>query len=147
MSRTDKAKNIWKVAEVIAENPHATIRDIAKEADIWIWTVHRAKTELEQTGTKDETIAYIVWSSKRNLKNISKANEAMTKKLLKEYLDSDWEEYTVKEDKDVKELIHLLNKISAISNDDLKRITVLWWDLTNKDWWLIVNTISFSDLP
>jgi hypothetical protein len=30
-----------------------------------------------------------VGSSKRNLKNISKANEAMTKKLLEEYLDFD----------------------------------------------------------
>jgi hypothetical protein len=66
----------------------------------------------------------------------------MTKKLLEEYLDFDWEEYKVKWDKNIKELIHLLNKISAISNDDLKRITVLWWDITDEKWWLKAQVVQ-----
>lgn len=139
-----KAVNIWKVAEVKANNPHATYAEIEEETGLAPATIYKATQELKQNWSKDETIAYIVGSSKRNLKNISKANEAMTKKLLEEYLDFDWEEYIVKEDKDIKELIHLLNKISTISNDDLKRITVLWWDLTNEKWWF--KSISELDL-
>lgn len=47
--RTDKRKNVWKVAEVLAVNPNKTDREIAKETGIWKSTVNRAKEELGQS--------------------------------------------------------------------------------------------------
>lgn len=32
--RVDKRINVWKVAEVLAENPNKTIREIAEETDL-----------------------------------------------------------------------------------------------------------------
>ncbi len=48
--RTDKRKNVGKVAEKLIENPNKTEREIAKETWLWKSTVNRAKQELGQTG-------------------------------------------------------------------------------------------------
>ena len=66
--RTDKRKNVGKVAEALINNPNKTVREIAKETWIGTSTVQRAKVEVAQTGTKDETIAYIVDKSKERIK-------------------------------------------------------------------------------
>jgi len=47
--RTDKRKNIGKVAEVLAKNPQATVREIAQETDMSIGAVHNSKVEVEQS--------------------------------------------------------------------------------------------------
>ena len=66
--RTDKRKNVGKVAEVLIKNPNKTVREIAKETDLSIGAVHNSKKEVEQSWTKDPTIAYIVDKSKDRIK-------------------------------------------------------------------------------
>ena len=118
--RTDKRKNVWKVAEVLAKNPNKTVREIWKEVWLWSSTVQRAKEEVAQSGTKDETIAYIVGSSKERLKRIQGImNRFIDETEAKEELTR-WDTALIKE----------------IAKDDMARITVLWWALTDSDWWL-----------
>ncbi len=133
--RTDKRKNVGKVAEVLAKNPNKTVREIAKETDLWTWTVQRAKEEVEQSGTKDPTIAYIVWASKDNLKDFMKLYRAKVKQMVKENIEED-ENGEVK----MKEKSYINSKeleiISKMAKDDMARITVLWWDATDESGWL-----------
>lgn len=123
MPRTDKKKNVGKVAEELVKNPHATIRELADETWLSVWAAHSSKKEVEQSWTKDWTIAYIVGKSKDVLKWISDINAAFVDNVKKK-LD-DGEKITREEFKDV----------NSIANDELKRITVLWGDLTDDDWW------------
>jgi hypothetical protein len=57
--RTDKAKNIAKVAKTLLENPLQTEREIADGIDIWKSSVNRLKNELGQIGAKDDRIIWI----------------------------------------------------------------------------------------
>ena len=124
--RTDKKKNVWKVAEILAKNPNKTDREIAKETGIWKSTVNRAKEELGQTGAKDETIAYIVWSAKDRLKRISG--------IFDRYI---WE---VEEKPEINAFD--MRTIKDIAKDDQARITVLWGNITDKDGWLKENSLA-----
>ena len=54
--RTDKKKNIDKVAAELAKDPLATEREIAKRTGLGNGTINRSKKELEQTGAKDPRI-------------------------------------------------------------------------------------------
>ena len=115
--RADKRKNVWKVAKVLAVKPNATVREIARETNMWTSTAHRAKEELEKTGTKDPTINYIVGASKARLEKIQWVmdrfiDETVSKKKLTR-LDT--------------------SLIKEIAKDDLQRITVLWWTVTDDD--------------
>mgnify|MGYP006323516773 CR=1 FL=1 len=65
--------------------------------------MNRAKQELEQSGAKDPTIAYIVGRSKERIKTA----QAIFDRYLKD-----------------------------IVKDDLARVTVLWWTITDEEWWL-----------
>jgi predicted transcriptional regulator len=47
--RTDKRKNVGKVAEALIKNPNKTVREIAKETDLSIGAVHNSKKEVEQS--------------------------------------------------------------------------------------------------
>lgn len=118
--RTDKRRNIGKVAEELIENPNKTEREIAKETWLWRWTVNRAKQELEQTGAKDPTIAYIVGKSKERIKTA----QAIFDRYLQESSNKEnlerWDIVLVKD----------------IVKDDLARVTVLWWTITDEEWWL-----------
>jgi len=46
--RRDSNNNLIKVAKIVLKNPHATERQIAKEANIWNWTAHRQLEYLER---------------------------------------------------------------------------------------------------
>jgi len=118
--RVDKRKNVGKVAEALIKNPNKTVREIANETDLWLWTVQRAKEELEKTGTKDETIAYIVCKSKERIKT--------AQAIFDRYLD----ESSQKEVLENKDIV----LVKDIVKDDLARVTVLWWTITDEEWWL-----------
>lgn len=128
--RVDRRKNIGKVAEVLAKKPHATTKEIKEMAKVSQWTVHNATKELELSWTKDPTIAYIVGSSKNRLKKVQA--------FFDRYLDESLE----------KEQIDLNDAkvIKDIAKDDLARITVLWWDVTDEFGGLKVSEMSSEEL-
>ena len=127
--RVDKKKNVAKVAAILTKNPHATEREIAEATWMGNGTAHRAKEELEKSGAKDETILYIVNWAKSRLKKIDDVlNRFVDESVAKDELNrSD------------------TSLIKDIANDDLKRITVLWWNVTDKDWWLRVRETDLLD--
>lgn len=118
--RTDKRKNVGKVAEALINNPNKTVREIAKETGIGSSTVQRAKVEVAQSGTKDETIAYIVDKSKERIKTA----QAIFDRYIQESSQKEILEY-----KDV-------TLVKDIVKDDLWRVTVLWGNVTDESWWL-----------
>ena len=118
--RVDKRKNIGKVAEVLTKNPNKTVRELKKETWLWLWTIHRSMIELEQTGTKDPTIAYIVGSSKNRMKR-------------SQWIFDRWLDQIEEQDKIATRDIVV---VKDIANDDMKRVTVLWGELTDEEWGL-----------
>ncbi|HNG97600.1 MAG TPA: hypothetical protein PLW93_05000 [Candidatus Absconditabacterales bacterium] len=114
--RTDKRKNVGKVAEALINNPNKTVREIAKETGIGSSTVQRAKVEVAQTGTKDETIAYIVDKSKERIKTA----QAIFDRYIQESSQKETLEY-----KDV-------TLVKDIVKDDLGRVTVLGGNVTDE---------------
>lgn len=118
--RTDKRKNVGKVAEALINNPNKTVREIAKETWIGTSTVQRAKVEVAQSGTKDETIAYIVDKSKERIKTA----QAIFDRYIQESSQKEILEY-----KDV-------TLVKDIVKDDLWRVTVLWGNVTDESGWL-----------
>lgn len=118
--RTDKRKNVGKVAEVLIKNPNKTVREIAQETWIGTSTVQRAKVEVAQSGTKDPTIAYIVEKSKERIK----AAQAIFDRYIQESAQKETLEY-----KDT-------TLIKDIVKDDLWRVTVLWGNVTDESGWL-----------
>ena len=118
--RTDKRKNVGKVAEALINNPNKTVREIAKETWIGTSTVQRAKVEVAQSGTKDETIAYIVDKSKERIKTA----QAIFDRYIQESSQKETLEY-----KDV-------TLVKDIVKDDLWRVTVLWGNVTDESGWL-----------
>ena len=139
--RKDKRNNVGSVAEVLTKHPNATIREIAEKTWLWIGTIHRAIEELEKSGTKDTTIAYIVGSAKDNLKDLTKLQRAKIKKMVSEYIieDDKWN-VSVIEWKEIN--MRDLEMMSKMWKDYMQQITVLWWDITDKDWGLKEQTIS-----
>lgn len=125
-----KAKNVWKVAKILAVNPNATQREIAKKANIAKNTVAKAQAELNQNWPKDTTIAYIVWAAKTRLQRISALKDR--------YID----QLDLTEDLWVKE-VDLANKLWQ---EDVKLVTVLWWDVTKDDWWFKIDWLSKEEL-
>lgn len=119
MPRTDKKRNVWKVAKELVKNPHATEREIAEKTWLWCWTVNRAKKELVQNGAKDTTIQYIVTKAKENLN--------LAQQIQRKYL----EQVNAKKRKLAPSEI---NEVSKISKDEMQRVTVLGWDITD-EWW------------
>lgn len=115
--RVDRRITIWKVAEVVAENPNQTVREIAKKAWLGASTVSRNTRELAQSGTKDPTIAYIVGKSKERMKKVQ------------EYFDRYLDESLSKEKLGNDETKIITN----IVKDDLARITVLWGNITDDE--------------
>jgi hypothetical protein len=92
-------------------------------------TAHRAKEELEKSGAKDETILYIVNWAKSRLKKIDD--------VLNRFVNESVAKYELNRSD--------TSLIKDIANDDLKRITVLWWNITDKDWWLRVRETDLLD--
>ncbi len=58
--RVDKAQNIAKVLKEVINDPLATQREISERTGVWLWTVNRSLEEVEQIGTKEETIVKLV---------------------------------------------------------------------------------------
>lgn len=139
--RVDKIKNVGKVAEALIENPNKTDREI--EAETWVSksAVNRAKWELGHSGAKDETIQYIVKSSRDRLKDISKIFDHQIREVKRKVIESDEGDVVI-----YKEWVTIDNKtltlLKDVAKDDQARITVLWGGVTDKDWWLI----SIQDL-
>lgn len=113
--RTDKRKNVGKVAEVLIKNPNKTVREIAKETDLSIGAVHNSKKEVEQSWTKDPTIAYIVDKSKDRIKR--------AQRIFDRYLDE------VEEKEKLERADTTL--VKDIIKDDLARVTVLGGNVTD----------------
>lgn len=121
-----KARNVWMVAELKAKDPNITYREIKEKTWLAQNTINKANQELKQNWTKDETIAYIVSSAKTRLKRISG--------IFDRYIG---------EVEDKKEINSFdMRTIKDIAKDDQARITVLWWDVTDKDGWLKENSIN-----
>lgn len=118
--RVDRRITIGKVAEVVAENPNQTVREIAKVAWLGKSTVARNVVELGQSGTKDPTIAYIVGKSKERMKKVQAYFDR--------YLEESLEQERLGNDE--------TKIITNIVKDDLARITVLWGTITDEDGWL-----------
>ena len=118
--RTDKRKNVGKVAEVLIKNPNKTVREIAKETDLSIGAVHNSKKEVEQSWTKDPTIAYIVDKSKDRIKR--------AQRIFDRYLDE------VEEKEKLERADTTL--VKDIIKDDLARVTVLGGNVTDEQGWL-----------
>ena len=126
-----KARNVWKVAEIKAIDPNATYREIQEKTWLHPNTVLKANIELKQNWSKDETIAYIVGSSKDRLKRIQGImNRFIDETEAKEEL-SRWDTALIKE----------------IAKDDMARITVLWWNVTDENWGLkSIQDLTFDSL-
>lgn len=124
-----KAKNVWKVAEILVNNPNATQREIAKEVWLARNTVIRAKEELSQNGTKDETIAYIVGSSKDRLQR--------SQGIFDRRLDQIEEQDKIA----TKDIV----VVKDIASDDMKRVTVFGGSVTDDKGWLN-NVITAKQL-
>lgn len=125
-----KARNIWKVANILAEDPNSTRREIESKTWLHPLTIQKAKEELNQNWTKDPTIAYIVGSAKERLQRISG--------ILDRYID---------ESEEKPELDHRATAlIKDIAKDDLARITLLWWNATDEQGWLKAGVIVLPSL-
>lgn len=123
-----KNKNVWKVAEVLADDPNATIRQIAEEAWLAKNTVLKGKKELRQNWDKDPIIQYIVKSSKERIKR--------AQLLFDRFID----EAECKDKLDRKDA----SLVKEIIKDDMQRVTVFGGNVTDEWWWL--NKVSELDL-
>ncbi len=114
-----KARNVWKVAEVIIKDPNATRREIQKKTKLHPLTIQKAKQEMNQNWTKDPIIAYIVNASKERIKRAS----ALFDRFIYEVETK--EELSRSDTQLIKEIV----------KDDMARVNVLWWNVTDSDWW------------
>ena len=112
--RTDKAKNIAKVAKVVLENPLASQREIADEANVWLWTANRIKQELEQNGTKDERI---LWITDTDLSILTIGQREIERRL---------------NDKAEVEKMRTV-EISQVIKESTARYSLFRWDATDKE--------------
>lgn len=116
-----KPKNVAKVAELKAKNPHLTQREIAEKTWIARNTIIKAEKELSQNWTKDPTILYIVDESKNRIKRVQK--------IFNRYLD----EVEEKEKLDRADI----SLAKDIVKDDMARVTIFGGDVTDDQWGLI----------
>jgi len=116
-----KDKNVWKVAKEVIKNPNITRREIQAKTWLHPLTIQKAKEELNQNGTKDPTIAYIVNKSKERIQR--------AQRIFDRYLD-EVEEKEKLERADT-------NLVKDIVKDDLARVTVLWGNVTDDNGWLM----------
>lgn len=124
-----KRKNVWKVAELKIKNPNITYREIKESTWLAQNTINKANKELKQNWTKDETIAYIVGSSKDRLKRIQMVLDRFVEESEAKDELQRWDTALIKE----------------IAKDDLQRITILWGAVTDPEWWLKESTPNLDD--
>lgn len=121
-----KRKNVGAVAIVLAKDPNATQREIMDKTKLAPATVVKAKQELNQNWTKDETITYIVDKSKQRIKKVQ------------ELFDRYVNEVTEKEKLEKNDVA----LVKDIVKDDLQRVTVFGGDVTDNAWWLSAEAIK-----
>ena len=109
-------KNVWKVAKEVIKNPNITRREIQAKTWLHPLTIQKAKEELNQNGTKDPTIAYIVDKSKDRIKR--------AQRIFDRYLDE------VEEKEKLERADTTL--VKDIIKDDLARVTVLGGNVTDE---------------
>lgn len=116
-----KPKNVAKVAELKAKNPHLTVREIRSKTWMAHSTIIKATEELEHNWHKDDTIAYIVGKSKDRIKR--------SQRIFDRYLDE-------VEEKDKLDRADI-SLTKDIVKDDMARVTIFGGDVTDDEWWLI----------
>jgi len=60
IERKDKLKNKAKVIKEVIKDPLSTQRDISDKTWLGLWTVNRQLKDLEQNGTKDDRILWLL---------------------------------------------------------------------------------------
>ncbi len=115
-----KAKNVWKIAELKAKNPHLNQRELAEQAWIARNTVIKAEKELSKNRSKDDTIRYIIDESKNRIKRVQR--------IFNRYLD----EVEEKEKLDRADI----SLTKDIVKDDMARVAVFGWEVTDDEWGL-----------
>lgn len=113
--RVDKTKNKIKVIKELLRNPLQTEREIAKKANIWLWTTHRAKKQVEQSGTKSNIIDGII---KKDAEIVRLAQAELEKRIKKNPAK-----------------VSTRDIISAW-DVSAKRYMIFKWDATDKEWGL-----------
>ena len=127
--RSDKAKNRAKVIAEVVKDPFATQEEIAERAWIWRTTVHDHLQELPNS-TKSDKIEKII---EKDLSIVELATEILQDRLQKAKAPETAEDKMSTRD------------IIASADVSAKRYSLFKWDVTDKDWWLKVHTISFND--
>lgn len=123
--RADKKKSISKVASVVLKNPLLTEREIAEEAWIGNWTVHRSLKEVEQSGAKEEKIIVI---TDRDLSIVEKWQREIDRRL-----------------SDTEELWKMrTTEISQVIKESTARYTIFRWDATDEKWWMKLPDVTFQ---
>ena len=112
-----KPKNVWKVAELKAKNPHITVREIRSKTWLAHETIQKATEELKHNWSKDEAIRYIVDESRKRIER--------AQKIFNRYLDE------VEEKSKLDRWDISLTK--DIVKDDLTRVTIFWWSVTDDE--------------
>lgn len=122
--RVDKTKNKIKVIKELLRDPLQTEREIAKNANIWNWTVHRTKKEMEQNGAKSNLIDGII---KKDVEIVKLAQAELQKRI-----------------KTNPAKVSTRDIISAW-DVSAKRYMIFKWDATDKEWWLKnINDITIN---
>ena len=112
--RSDKAKNIAKVAKVALLEPLLTRDQIAEKAWVWTWTASRALAELDENGHKDDRI---IWLTDKDFELMKQIQEVKFKRL--------------QEDEQINN-----NDLDKWENTAVKRYSLFRWSATDKDWGL-----------
>lgn len=121
--RTDKKKSLAKVASVALAEPLLNQREIAEKAWVWLWTVNRALNDLEQAGTKDERI---VWLIDWDFKIMQKIQEIKAKRL--------WTDEQINN-----------SDLDKWEQTAVKRASLFWWNATDEKWWLKNIIITWQE--
>lgn len=122
--RSDKARNIAKVAKVALKNPLASRDEIAEKAWVWAWTASRALSELDETGRKSPDIIKITTKDKKAIE----LAQIIIEQSLEKYVEMSEAAWWL----DMNEAI----RAASLAKEATARYTLFWWDATDKEWGL-----------
>ncbi len=122
--RTDKAKNIAKVAKVALKEPLLTRDEIARKAWVWQWTASRALAEMDETGRKSADIIEITDTDKEAIK--------LAQRIIIQSLEKHVEESEASWGLSLQEAL----QASWLAKESTARFTLFRWNATDEKWWL-----------
>lgn len=128
MIRSDKKKNIDKVASSVAKNPLQSVRDIAKDTWMGKSTVATHLDNLDNLGQKDDRIHTL---TDKDFNCIKLWVEEIERRL---------------ENKDELKKLRV-TEISQVIKENTARYTLFRWSATDKEWWINkidVNVFSMT---